>query len=77
MFEFDQFGEGTRHLAEMIAASAAFSVAGGGDTLAAVDKYGVRERKSPTCRPAAARSSSSSKAGPCRRSMRCARVTRM
>lgn len=43
MFEFDQFGEGTRHLAEMVAASAAFSVAGGGDTLAAVDKYSVRE----------------------------------
>ena len=43
MFEFDQFGEGTRHLAEMIGASAAFSVAGGGDTLAAIDKYGVRE----------------------------------
>ena len=43
MFEFDQFGEGTRHLAEMVAASAAFSVAGGGDTLAAVDKYDVRE----------------------------------
>ncbi len=43
MFEFDQFGEGTRHLAEVVAASAAFSVAGGGDTLAAVDKYGVRE----------------------------------
>ena len=43
MFEFDQFGEGTRHLAEMVAASAAFSVAGGGDTLAAVDKYDVRD----------------------------------
>lgn len=43
LFEFDQFGEGTRHLAEMIAASPAFSVAGGGDTLAAIDKYGVRE----------------------------------
>ena len=43
MFEFDQFGEGTRLLAEMIAASPAFSVAGGGDTLAAVDKYDVRE----------------------------------
>lgn len=42
MFEFDQFGEGTRHLAEMIGASAAFSVAGGGDTLSAIDKYGVR-----------------------------------
>lgn len=43
MFEFEQFGEGTRHLAEMVGASAAFSVAGGGDTLAAIDKYGVRE----------------------------------
>lgn len=43
MFEFDQFGEGTRQLAEMIGASAAFTVAGGGDTLAAIDKYGVRE----------------------------------
>ena len=43
MFEFDQFGEGTRQFAEMIAASPAYSVAGGGDTLAAVDKYGVRE----------------------------------
>jgi len=43
VFEFDQFGEGTRALAEAIAASPAFSVAGGGDTLAAIDKYGVRE----------------------------------
>ena len=43
MFELDQFGEGTRHLAETIGASAVFSVAGGGDTLAAIDKYGVRE----------------------------------
>ena len=43
MFEFDQFGEGTRALAEMVAASPAYSVAGGGDTLAAIDKYGVRE----------------------------------
>ena len=41
VFEFDQFGEGTRALAEAVAASAAFSLAGGGDTLAAVDKYGV------------------------------------
>jgi phosphoglycerate kinase len=44
VFEFDQFGEGTRSLAEAIAASDAFSVAGGGDTLAAIDKYGVAER---------------------------------
>lgn len=44
VFEFDAFGEGTRILAEAIAASAAFSVAGGGDTLAAIDKYGVADR---------------------------------
>jgi phosphoglycerate kinase len=41
VFEFDAFGAGTRALAEAIAASDAFSIAGGGDTLAAVDKYGV------------------------------------
>ena len=41
VFEFDQFGEGTRALAEAVAASRAFSVAGGGDTVAAVDRYGV------------------------------------
>ena len=44
VFEFDQFGEGTRVLAEAIAASDGFSIAGGGDTLAAIDKYGVAER---------------------------------
>jgi phosphoglycerate kinase len=44
VFEFDQFGNGTRALAEAIADSAAFSIAGGGDTLAAVAKYGVGER---------------------------------
>jgi phosphoglycerate kinase len=43
VFEFDQFGDGTRILAEAIAASDAFSVAGGGDTLAAIDKYGVAD----------------------------------
>ena len=43
VFEFDAFGEGTKALAEAIAASSAFSVAGGGDTLAAIDKYGVRD----------------------------------
>ena len=43
VFEFDRFGDGTRVLAEAIAASGAFSVAGGGDTLAAIDKYGVRD----------------------------------
>jgi phosphoglycerate kinase len=41
VFEFDQFGEGTRKLAEACAKSDAFSVAGGGDTLAAIDKYAV------------------------------------
>ncbi len=44
VFEFDQFSAGTRALAEAIAASPAFSVAGGGDTLAAIDRFGVTER---------------------------------
>lgn len=41
VFEFDAFGRGTEVLARAIAASDAFSIAGGGDTLAAVDKYGI------------------------------------
>ena len=41
VFEFDAFGKGTQALAQAIAASPAFSIAGGGDTLAAVDKYGI------------------------------------
>jgi phosphoglycerate kinase len=41
VFEFDAFGHGTETLAHAIAASKAFSIAGGGDTLAAVDKYGI------------------------------------
>ena len=44
VFEFDQFGEGTRVLGEAIAQSGAFSIAGGGDTLAAVDKYNIADR---------------------------------
>jgi phosphoglycerate kinase len=44
VFEFDAFGEGTRKLAQAIADSPAFSVAGGGDTLAAIDKYGVADQ---------------------------------
>ncbi|MEK9626787.1 MAG: phosphoglycerate kinase [Gammaproteobacteria bacterium] len=44
VFEFDQFGEGTRVLGEAIASSEAFSIAGGGDTLAAVDKYNISSR---------------------------------
>jgi phosphoglycerate kinase len=43
VFEFDQFGEGTRVVAQAIASSGAFSIAGGGDTLAAIDKYDVRD----------------------------------
>ncbi|MGH8279251.1 MAG: phosphoglycerate kinase [Gammaproteobacteria bacterium] len=44
VFEFDQFGAGTRAVAEAVAASKAFSIAGGGDTLAALDKYGLTDR---------------------------------
>ena len=43
VFEFDQFGEGTKGLGLAIANSDAFSIAGGGDTLAAVDKYGIED----------------------------------
>jgi len=43
VFEFDQFGGGTKAMAEAIAKSKAFSVAGGGDTLAAIDKYGIAD----------------------------------
>jgi phosphoglycerate kinase len=43
VFEFDAFGKGTEVLAKAIAESNAFSIAGGGDTLAAVDKYGVEQ----------------------------------
>jgi phosphoglycerate kinase len=44
VFEFDQFGAGTRAVANAIAASKAFSLAGGGDTVAAITKYGVADR---------------------------------
>ncbi|MDA8360379.1 MAG: phosphoglycerate kinase [Gammaproteobacteria bacterium] len=44
VFEFDQFGAGTQALATAIAGSTAFSIAGGGDTLAAVSKYGVGDK---------------------------------
>lgn len=43
VFEFDAFGEGTRAIAHAIARSSAFSIAGGGDTLAAIEKYGVEQ----------------------------------
>jgi phosphoglycerate kinase len=44
VFEFDQFSEGTKTLAHAIAESDAFSLAGGGDTLAAIEKYGVGDK---------------------------------
>ncbi len=46
VFEFDQFGEGTKAIAQAIANSSAFSIAGGGDTLAAVDKYDIADKVS-------------------------------
>ncbi|ANB01538.1 phosphoglycerate kinase [Ectothiorhodospira sp. BSL-9] len=44
VFEFDQFAAGTQAMGQAIAESDAFSIAGGGDTLAAIDKYGLSER---------------------------------
>ena len=46
VFEMDQFGEGTKALALAVAASPAFSIAGGGDTVAAIEKYGVEKKLS-------------------------------
>lgn len=46
VFEFDQFADGTRVLAEAIAQSDAFSIAGGGDTIAAISKFGIADRVS-------------------------------
>jgi len=46
VFEFDQFGEGTKAISLAIAESDAFSIAGGGDTLAAVSKYGISDKVS-------------------------------
>jgi phosphoglycerate kinase len=48
VFEFDQFGEGTKAVAKAIAESKGFSIAGGGDTLAAIDKYGIQKDVSYT-----------------------------
>lgn len=44
VFEFDQFGRGTETLARAIAASSGFSIAGGGDTLAAIAKYNIADK---------------------------------
>ncbi|MCE9682400.1 phosphoglycerate kinase [Halomonas alkalisoli] len=46
VFEIDQFGHGTEALSRAIAESNGFSIAGGGDTLAAIDKYGISDRVS-------------------------------
>jgi phosphoglycerate kinase len=46
VFEFDQFGEGTKAISNAIANSEGFSIAGGGDTLAAVDKYNITDKVS-------------------------------
>ena len=46
VFEFDQFGGGTKAIAMAIAESDAFSIAGGGDTLAAIDKYDIADKVS-------------------------------
>lgn len=48
VFEIDQFGEGTKAMSLAIANSPAFSIAGGGDTLAAIDKYGIADKVSYT-----------------------------
>ncbi len=46
VFEFDQFGAGTKKIAEAIAATPAFTLAGGGDTIAAIQKYGIYDEVS-------------------------------
>ncbi len=48
VFEIDQFSHGTQSLSQAIAESSAFSIAGGGDTLAAIDKYGINDQVSYT-----------------------------
>jgi phosphoglycerate kinase len=48
VFEIEQFSNGTKVVSEAIAASAGFSIAGGGDTLAAIDQYGIKEKISYT-----------------------------
>jgi len=44
VFEFDQFGEGTKTIANAIANTKAFTLAGGGDTIAAIQKYGIEAK---------------------------------
>ena len=66
VFEFDAFSHGTEAIARAIAASPAFSIAGGGDTLAAIAKYGIAGDVA-TSPPAAAHFWRCSRARPCRR----------
>jgi phosphoglycerate kinase len=44
VFEFDQFGEGTKTIAHAIADATAFTLAGGGDTIAAIQKYNIYDK---------------------------------
>jgi phosphoglycerate kinase len=46
VFEFDQFGAGTRAIADAIAKTSAFTLAGGGDTIAAIQKYDIYDKVS-------------------------------
>jgi phosphoglycerate kinase len=46
VFEFDQFGDGTKKISEAIAATSAFTLAGGGDTIAAIQKYDIYDKVS-------------------------------
>lgn len=48
VFEIDQFSNGTKFMSEAIAESPAFSIAGGGDTLAAIDQYNIKDKVSYT-----------------------------
>jgi len=61
VFEFEQFGEGPRAISQAIARSKAFSLAGGGDTLAAIEKYNIEDGISYILHGRAARSSNSSR----------------
>ena len=72
VFEFDQFGEGTKTVSMAIANAAGFSLAGGGDTIALRSRSTTSMTRCRTSRPLAALSSNTSKARRCRR-WRCSR----